>query len=223
MTAIPFSYFLSSLVVFICWISASFAQVHKFPDHGGKGVPGAFPYSFVLGWGGVEDVRSYQYVISDNPLCFSGCSGDTREGFIADTFLVVYNMEPDRWYYWITRMIMADGDTSEWSLISSFLTETPDHTARLVSVGGNPLSERLIPLRFDWALNPEATHITYKIFNQNGTLMESGQFFRTIGFRLEEKIIPVPYFTPGMYILAVEVGNNLNNFNNRFTIKIVLF
>ncbi|MEZ4774033.1 MAG: T9SS type A sorting domain-containing protein [Bacteroidia bacterium] len=217
-----FSWFLSTLAIFVSVIPSVFSQVHKFPDHGGKGVPGAFPYSFVFGWGGVEGVLSYQYVISDNPLCFSGCSGDTREGFTPDTFLVAYNMEPDRWYYWITRMIMVDGDTSEWSLISSFLTETPENSARMVSMGGNPVSGRQIPLRFNWALNPEAARVTYKIYNLSGTLLESGTFSRSVGFRLEEKIIPVPYFTPGLYILEVEVGNNLNNFNNHFTIKVIL-
>ncbi|MEZ4829551.1 MAG: T9SS type A sorting domain-containing protein [Bacteroidia bacterium] len=217
----PLIRFLLPLVLFFSARNHPELNPIAFLNEGVK-CPGAFPYSYVLGWGGVEGAIAYQYVVSDNPLCFSGCSGDTREGFTADTLLVSFNMEPDQWYYWITRIIFAAGDTSEWSLISSFFTETPEKTARLLSVAGNPVSGKEIILRFDWAINPEASLTEYQLYDTWGNLMAEGQFLRSAAIRFEEKTLLVPHLPAGLYILKATVGNNLNNRNNRFEIKIIL-
>lgn len=214
--------FLASVCTFLLSLMMLKAQVHRFPDQGEKGVPGAVHNSFVIGWGGIEGAKAYQYVLSDNPLCFSGCSGDTREKFTEDTVAVEYNMQPDTWYYWITRIIYTKGDTSEWSLISSFFAENPeDSRAKLVSIAGNPVSGPELPLRFDWGLNPEASQVKLKLMDLNGNILRNVLVTRSTGVRFENREIPFEELAPGLYILDVVISGNLNNINNTFTLKVI--
>ena len=214
---------LNLLFLFLINFSPLLAQVHKLPSDGGKGVPGSIPNSFLIGWKGVEGAMGYEYVLSDNPLCFSGCSGDTREAFTTDTFVVEYNLEADKWYYWITRIILSPDDTSHWSLISSFRTENPENSeAKMLSVAPNPIRAPNLTLRLDWAQNPEANQVFLSLYDLNGTIRRQTIFNRAIGLRFEEFSLQVPELPRGIYILKASVNSNQNNLNNQFTIKVII-
>lgn len=197
-------------------------QVHKFPEHGGDAVPGTVQNSYLIGWGRIDGVVGYEYVVSDNPLCFVGCSGDTRQGFAADTVALEFNMEPNKWYYWITRIIMQEGDTSEWSLISSFFTKVPEDAPKLISVAPNPVIGQEIKLNIDWARDPESNEIDMKIYDINGYLLRRETYRKPVNaLRFEEVTVQVPELPSGIYFLDAVTGN-LNNRNNFFTLKVIL-
>ena len=200
-----------------------YGQIHIYPNDGQAGVPGPVPRSFVIGWQHFEGAVNYQYVVSDNPLCFSGCAGDTREGFVADSFVVEFNLEPNRWYYWITRIHFASGDSSAWTLISSFFTEGPEDQARILTVAPNPVAGDQVRLRVDWGLNPDARKIQLKLFNQQGNLVKNGLIAKeSFVLRFEDVQLPIDDLPSGIYHLRVLVDDNLNNSNNFFTLKVVV-
>ena len=72
------------------------AQQHVSPRNGAKGVPGPFIHSFVIEWEAVPGAIGYEYVLSDNPLCFAGCPGDTRQERVTNTFAVEYKAVPGK-------------------------------------------------------------------------------------------------------------------------------
>ena len=167
--------------------------------------------------------RIFCVVFPVSCLCFTGCSGDTREAFTTDTFVVEYNLQADIWYYWITRIVMDDGDTSAWTLISSFFTESPsDSEAKMFSVAPNPIEFPQLNLRFDWAQNPKANEIEVQLYDLNGTIRRQEVFKRAFALRFEEKIIPVEELPSGMYILKATINGNQNNLNNQFTIRVMI-
>ena len=211
------------LIIFIFSFSNVNGQVHSVPPNGEKGVPGSIQNSFIIGWKGVEEAIGYEYVLSDNPLCFTGCSGDTREAFTTDTFTVEYNLQDDVWYYWITRIVYESGDTSQWTLISSFLASNPEDTdAKMVSVAPNPIVYPNLSLRFDWALNPKANQVSILLYDLNGTVRRNLEFDRSFALRFEEVYIPVTELPSGIYIMIATVNGNQNNTNNQFTIRIIV-
>ena len=215
--------FLQAFVLAFLIVAPLQAQIHLYPKEGEKGISGPVPRSFVVGWQHFEGAVNYQYVVSDNPLCFSGCAGDTREGFVADSFVVEFNLEPNRWYYWITRIHFANGDSSAWTLISSFFTEGPEDQARILAVAPNPVAGDQIKLRVDWGLNPDAQKIQLKLFNQQGHLVRDELIAKeSFVLRFEEVQLPIDDLPSGIYHLRVLVDDNLNNSNNYFTLKVVV-
>ena len=198
-------------------------QVHSIPENGAKGIPGTVPNSFIIGWKPFEDAIGYEYVVSDNPLCFVGCAGDTRQAMVTDTLAQEFNLQENTWYYWITRIIHASGDTSHWSLISSFFTESPsDSDAKMLSIAPNPVIYPTLNLRLDWAQNPEANTVEGVIYDQNGNPRREFSFNRLFGVRFEDIEMSIDGLPAGMYILQARVNGNQNNLNNLFTIKMIV-
>ena len=212
-----------SLTLLCFLVMPLFSQFHVYPEEGEAGIPGPVPRSFVVGWQHFEGAVNYQYVISDNPLCFAGCAGDTREGFVADSFVVAFNMEPNKWYYWITRIHFADGDSSAWTLINSFYTEGPEDQPRILAVAPNPIVEDQMRIRVDWGLNPDAQKIQLKLFNQEGNLLRNEWITKeSFVLRFEEVLFPIDDLPAGIYHLRVLVDDNFNNSNNYFTLKVLV-
>lgn len=112
-------------IIFIFCLSSVHAQTHLEPENGGDGLPGIVTGSFTIKWATVDSFSIYEYIMSDNPLCFTGCPGDTRQKKTISNSVTEFNLQEDVWYYWITRVYYLDGDTSYWSGISSFLAKTP--------------------------------------------------------------------------------------------------
>lgn len=145
------------LIVWICAALPAAGQIHLAPVHRGEGLAGPEPHSFVMIWEQVPGALRYQYVLTDNAQCFLNCAGDTRQGFTEDTLLIAPELLEETWYYWITRVWFADGDSSEWTLPSAFFTYTPpvDSLISLRGAGsGGPLA-----LRIDWAAHKDLAEI----------------------------------------------------------------
>ncbi|MEL6673810.1 MAG: hypothetical protein AAFR61_16510 [Bacteroidota bacterium] len=199
------------------------AQVHLFPENGGDGIPGAAPHSYVIGWGRIQEAFAYEYVVSDNPFCFAGCAGDTRQFTVFDTAAVEYNLVPETWYYWITRAYLDNGDTTHWSLISSFLTAKPSDGSRLLKVGQNPVLDGQIRVIVDWSIDPEAPDIRLRLINMQGVTLTTHTHRRGGSLlRFEEVSLPTPPLISGTYLLQVEIGDNFNLLNNFYAEKIVV-
>jgi len=79
---------------------------------GGNGYNGSTPRSFIIQWDSVANTLYYEYVVSDNSLCFAGCTGDTRHDLVANNYGVESNLTLNKWYYWIVRAILKNGDTT---------------------------------------------------------------------------------------------------------------
>ncbi len=197
------------------------SQIHRYPENGGAGVAGSIPGSYLIGWNRFEGAIGYEYVVSDNPLCFVGCAGDTRNSVVQDTVVLEYDLTPQKWYYWITRIYFADGDTAHWSPISSFFTESPDDLPRLVTPAQNPVVGNTLSLLIDWARNPEALEMKINLFDQTGYLLRQESYRRNLaGARFEEAQIAVQDLPGGYYFVDVLAETNRNNRNNSFTIKV---
>lgn len=168
--------FLKKLVCFIyvtaCMSFVSFGQVAPAPQqlsppNGSAGNSGAVSNSFIIRWDTVPNAAFYQYVISDNHLCFKGCAGDTREGTIGNTSAISYNFPPNRWYYWIVRAILTTGDTTASSGIWSFRTESSDKEAPYITVSLDAPSDK-VSIGIEWTIQPDVKKLTYEVLNEAG-------------------------------------------------------
>lgn len=202
--------------------SSAYAQLNRFPDNGSEALPSAIPNSFLVGWSPYEGAAFYEYVISDNAQCFIGCSGDTRLAKLVDTVAVEYNMQPEKWYYWILRIHYANGDTSEFSSIYSFFTEQPEDQARLLTAASNPIIGSNAKFIIDWAQNEDAIEVEINIYDQNGNHRKAESYRRGLtALRFEEVLVPISDLPAGYYFMNVLIGNQ-NNRNNFYTIKLMV-
>ncbi len=181
------------------------AQKHLLPPHNGDGVPGPAPHSFIIAWAPVRGAIAYEYVLTDNEFCFLGCSGDTRNRIVADTFAVEYDMQENIDYYWITRIHLENGDTTQWTLISSFRSIN-QALKPLVNVAPNPV-EGEIRLLFDWAATPDARSIVFSLFDLDGRQRVPDQFIpkRSAVTRFESHAIPVNGLPAGLYLANLRI------------------
>lgn len=182
-----------------------FAQ-QRYPANDSAGIAGTVPNSYLIAWTPVPGAIGYDYVVSDNPLCFSGCAGDTREAFVRDTAAVEYDLQINHRYYWIIRTYFASGDTSGWSLIYSFTTGETSFERQMVVPVPNPIQNQEIRLRFDWAQNPKASDIYLRLIDPQG--QELGQET----FRPRQQLVrygsltwPVPELSSGRYLLRIDI------------------
>lgn len=198
------------LFLFICicvLISGAKAQEHAFPIHQGLGVPGPEPRSFLIGWYALPGAVAYEYILTDNFLCFSGCAGDTREGLVYDTVVIEYELLRDKQYYWITRAVFDNGERGPWSLISEFWSWTPP-LEPLLQPAPHPVQGPL-RLQVDWGANPEADLLELSIFSLDGSSMMVNQEIRPSSLsRKEELVLQEPFLPAGMYLLRILPKNN---------------
>jgi hypothetical protein len=200
-----------------------FAQEHLEPANGGDGLPGPITSSFIIKWASVDSASNYEYIMSDNPLCFAGCPGDTRQRSTGDTTATEYNLQEGKWYYWITRIYYLNGDTSYWTNISSFLAKTPPQLEpdEIVKVSPNPGLNKIVVLKIDWATIPGAREITVVIQSLLGFQIAEVVVEKS-GIRYQDYSLNLPSNARGTYIASFTVGDNPNNPNNRFTKKIIV-
>lgn len=179
------------------------AQEHSLPENMGLGIPGPQLRSFVIAWHPVPGAVAYEYVLTDNFLCFSGCVGDTREAVVSDTFALERELLPDKQYYWITRAHFADS-LGPWSLISWFWSYTPP-PAPLVQVVPNPVEGPML-VQVDWAGNELADQVLVHMTDQQGrTVAGPWQWEPASGVsRLETREPDRSQLPPGLYFLVSE-------------------
>ena len=213
-----------TLLLLLVGITPAFAQQHLEPANGGDGIPGSITSSFVIKWASVDSAVKYEYIVSDNPLCFSGCPGDTRQRFSGtDTTATEYNMQEGKWYYWITRVYYQNGDTSYWSGISSFLAKTPPQPEpdEIIKISPNPCPNKEVVLKIDWATNPSANEITASIYSLMGIKLKE-ETIEKAGGRYQDYLVSFPSLNKGTYIVVFVVDDNPNNPNNKITKKLIV-
>lgn len=201
----------------------SFAQVHLEPKNGANGISGFITNSFIIKWAAVDSAASYEYIMSDNPLCFEGCPGDTRQNFTLDTTATEYNLQEGKFYYWITRIYFLNGDTSFWSAVpSSFLARWVEKEKdEIIKVAPNPCINKEMILKIDWAINPRAKEISIELFSVFGIKVKEAVVQKE-STRFQEVKFNLSSLKNGIYIALIVIDDNPNNPNNRITKKIML-
>ncbi|MEO1381963.1 MAG: hypothetical protein AAFV78_01865 [Bacteroidota bacterium] len=192
------------ILSFLAFLPFSMAQRHLLPEHRGEGVPGPVDNSFVIVWESVPGATGYEYVLSDNRFCFKGCAGDTRESVTRDTFATEFALQPDISYYWITRIFFANGDTSDWTLISRFNT-TPVDIRPLFVAAPSPLVGRQLQLFIDWAAIPDIQSLDWELIDLQGRRARpTGSILRGSSiFRVQDYTVDLSGASPGMYQIYV--------------------
>ena len=183
------------------------AQFGRYPDNGKAGVHGTIPGSYVISWRSLPEAVGYEYVLSDNPQCFEGCAGDTRQEFVRDTAAIEFNLAPNKFYYWILRTYFANGDTSEWTLIYSFTTEETDFNRRMIVAAPTRVEDDVLRLRLDWAQYPEANFVDLELVSLDGKAT-GGLSYRTQRRLSRYQTIewPLPHLGPGTYLVRALIG-----------------
>jgi hypothetical protein len=217
-----FSIFLLPFALIACMVGTVYGQIHILPPDSGMGIPAQEKGAYLIAWKPVEGAIAYEYVLSDNPLCFSGCAGDTRQRIVSDTFAVEYELQRPHWYFWITRAIFEENDTSSWTFISSFFATEPE-PGPVAVVAPNPVRGDL-RLRIDWGMIPNFRYLTLDLLNSGGA-----RIFRD--FRIDRKadmrrfqahVIPLPELPPGYYVGNLYFGKEGDPVEKQ-TVKILLY
>jgi len=192
------------------------------PPNGGDGIPGPLDKSFSIHWAPYPNAIAYEYVMSDNPLCFAGCPGDTRQKIVSDTTALEYNLQVDVWYYWILRVIKSEGDTTNWANISSFLAlEQKSRGKSFFQLGPNPTAENKLNITINWENNLEAQFVDIQLFDPKGTAIYASRLNKEGYFKFNEYEIDLRSSQSGLLILVAQVDGNPNNPNNRIINKVI--
>ena len=192
------------LCVLLLSLSLSgWAQRHIAPPPREAGLPGPEAGSFLIVWAAVPGAVAYEYVMSDNSQCFAGCTGDTRQQTVTDTFAIEYGLREGRNYYWITRVHFADGGSSPWTLISAFRAETPAEQV-LLRVGPNPLVQGPLQLHLDWAAGRQWQAAQLTLYDLSGRPLGLSQEVRRAHplWRLQAATWDLPPLPRGTYLLG---------------------
>ncbi len=208
--------------IFLVPSGAVCAQRHLHPPHGGKGAPGPFPHSFMIEWEDVPGAVKYEYVLSDNPQCFSGCPGDTRQGVVTSTSAFEYNLQEDTWYYWITRVYFSETDVSVWTNISSFLAASPEISTHIADVAPNPAVGE-IAIHVDWGVNPAARFVRFSLYDLLGRQVAGPLRLEKSNPRFEVFRVPMDALPAGAYVARFVADGNPDNRNNRRSQTIVVY
>ncbi len=216
------------IIIFFAFIliaeTSCIAQIHLEPVNGENGIPGPISGSFIIKWASVDSAIYYEYIVSDNPLCFEGCPGDTRQKTTPDTTATEYNLQEGKMYYWITRVYYLNGDTSYWSAIpSSFLAKTPPEANpdEIVNILPNPCAKENITFKIDWYVNPKAREINISIYSVFGFKISEYNIEKE-NTRYQEHKLNVTSFTKGAYVALIILDDNPNNPNNRIIRKFII-
>lgn len=201
----------------------SLAQIHLAPQSGSDGIPGSVANSFVIKWAAEAGAVDYEYVMSNNRLCFETCPGDTRQQKTGgDTTAIEYDLINDRWYYWITRVIYENGEVSDWSPISNFFTQTPEDQEKIATIAPNPIPNKTLHLNIDWAVNINARSLNVQILNLNGQFIgEAFQIEKQLE-RFQRFSVPLAFVPAGTYLLQIAVDEQQNEVSNQFILKMIV-
>lgn len=199
------------------------AQTHLAPQNGSDGVPGSVTNSFIIKWAEDSSAVDYEYVMSNNRLCFETCPGDTRQQKTGgDTSAIEYDLIADRWYYWITRIIFENGEVSDWSPISNFFTQTPKSLEKIATIAPNPIRNNILQLNIDWAVDINAHHLDVQLLNLNGQFIgESIQIEKQLD-RFQYVSVPMFSVPAGTYLLQVTVGDQQNEAAKQYILKMLV-
>lgn len=213
-------------IMLICLTVSLQAQTHLSPPDGGDGVAGRIPGSFAVEWEAVEGAVAYGYVLTDNSDCFVGCAGDTRQGKLTNNRVIQFGLQEGVFYYWITQVYFANGDSSGWSPISSFRAITKE-VDQVISMS-SPAGEKGI-LWVDWQGITDVLEIKLRMIDINGRQLRPEPFSPIWqglrprnGFeRFTRYEIPLTGVQPGVYILifALQRANSEEIQMKKFVVR----
>jgi hypothetical protein len=198
------------------------AQSLAFPESGGDGTPARAEGAFVIGWKSYPGAIAYEYVLTNNFLCFIGCAGDTRHFTVTDTFAIEYELIPETWYYWITRMHFADSVASDWTAISNFYTPRFEDQEPLIWYP-NPVSGDEVFMKVDWTAEPEAVRAVARLLSTDGRqIAASAAMTQSAGeLRFSETRLGLEGVGPGMYLLQTAFFDSRGQLLSRRMAKVL--
>lgn len=198
----------------------------RLPANGSLGVEGQLSNSFVIRWSPVEGIESYEYVLTDNPNCFAGCGGDTRQKKIVDTLAVEFALQSNTWYYWIIKYNFSDSTESTWSPIFSFLATKSKESSPIISAFPTLFSsgDHELTVELNWEANPTFSIYSFQLSAISGEFFFSSPTYikETTSLRFESRIIKIPNLPPGLYFIEFLLQNDGNTKIERFQQKIVV-
>ena len=207
---------LSTLLLITFSAENSSAQfiVQLAPANGANGISGPTSGSYIMTWSSMPNAVSYQWINSNNHLCFYGCAGDTRTGITNDTNVIVYNIPVNEWRYWIVRAFLSNGDTTSSTGIFSFLPKGDGTNVSLFSIAPNPAKE-YITVSVDWFSNPKLNKITYTVIDLYGKPIVANKEFtltKAAFIRNEKHTLELPPLSPGIYFVIITLDINYQQF-----------
>lgn len=198
-----------SICFFLLSAMSLLSQEHLGPIDGRPGTPGTVPGSFLIDWVEIPDAIAYEYVLTNNELCFANCPGDTRQAIVKNSESIEYDLQDSTFYFWITRIIYGVGDTSAWTLPSYFFATAPD-LSRPVLVASSAESGA-IRLRLDWSALASAESVSMEVLDFQGKRVAgSDERIRRqgVGRRFIFETIRLPNLPAGNYILRLWAHSN---------------
>ncbi|MEL6133406.1 MAG: hypothetical protein AAFR59_08600, partial [Bacteroidota bacterium] len=116
-----------------------------------------------------------------------------------------FSLQPDVPYYWITRIFFANGDTSDWTLISQFNT-TPVAVRPLFIAAPSPLVGRELQLLIDWAATPDIQSIEWSLIDLKGrNVLPTRTIQRGSSiFRVQDYTVTLEGVRSGLYQIFVQ-------------------
>jgi hypothetical protein len=196
------------------------AQFNREPENGGMLIPGPYSRSAIIRWSPLPNAVSYEYVMSDNPNCFVGCSGDTRQKTVSDTTAIEVNMQENVWYYWIVRTYFNDNSDSGWSGVYSFRTLF-DESEKVFELYPVPGIGSDLSFRIDWSVDPSLSYFAVEVYDLFGKQLHGSDFFtRSNGtFKYEVFKANLPELRSGMYQVVVQFYTYQDRVSNRVVRK----
>jgi hypothetical protein len=210
------------LLILLSTCLSVLGQSGRVPANGANGVQGQYLRSFSLAWSRVPGAVKYEYLLTDNPNCFEGCAGDTRQKIARDTTSLEFDLEQDTYYYWILRFYYDETTSSEWQPIYSFLAryEQADAILRLYP---NPVSDRILHANVDWSVNPEFATFQAEVVDCFGkTRFKSSTIAKTPGFKNDVFTLDISTLGSGLYTCAVVLTNAAGTKYERMLKRIVV-
>ncbi|MCU0430335.1 MAG: hypothetical protein MUF42_10230 [Cytophagaceae bacterium] len=196
--------YLHLLAMALCSVNA--------PLWGQQVAPGLFEGSYVLTWNKSGVISRYEYILTDNPQCTSGCLGDTKEAIVQDTSVLVFPTFQSKTYYWRIRPVLQEnGDGGDWSSIYRFyVSESNASAAQAIFVAPNPCNESHIQIRINWNL-VSSSLLEYKLFKADGSTqsIRSGSIEKPTYVRDSDALIEVEGISKGLYMLDFFENNNI--------------
>ncbi len=185
--------------------------IQRLPVNGGNGYNGSTPRSFLIQWDSLAEATHYEYVMSDNSLCFAGCSGDTRNDQVAGTYAVESNMVLNKWYYWIVRAFMENGDTTYFSPIHSFYTfPRPEDARTYFTLSPNRVEEEHTNILVAWTIDPQINSFEYHVFNMFGETVKASPTLLVKKNELEQTetfSVDLEGLRTGLYVMQISTSD----------------
>jgi hypothetical protein len=198
-----------SICFFLMSSLAMLAQEHLGPIDGRPGTPGTVPGSFLINWEDIPDAIGYEYVLTNNELCFANCPGDTRMAVVQSSEAIEYDLMDSTFYFWITRIIYGEGDTSAWTLPSYFLATAPDLSRPVIVTSST--EPGTLRVRLDWSALAAVESVWFEVLDFQGkTVAINKEKIRRqgVGRRFTFETMQAPSVQAGNYILRLWAQSN---------------